>query len=303
MNTDRAPADPHRVRRRAHGAARAPRGGCARSQPLRLQQHLPVRHQPRGDASRVAANGAGRAERGLPGRAIPVPEVAKGGKKGARAFAASSRTTRGPGAFVEQWRARVAAITHARHRSMLDVILGESLEHQRVFEQAAAQASKTCSASAPAASRARAPCCRPLDGVIGGRGHLLRTLAIYRSRVSSTHVDDPDSPYGSSRSRLANLGDRERHLRDAQPPRRSRFCFTNRRFILLRYRAARRRRAAALPQRGRHPGPPTLSARALLDTPAGLSNRRRTHAALPGAARTVDLDLILYGDPLSKSGT
>ena len=28
-------------------------------------------------------------------------------------------------------------MTHARHRTMLDVILGESIEHQRLFEQAA----------------------------------------------------------------------------------------------------------------------------------------------------------------------
>ena len=30
------------------------------------------------------------------------------------------------------------AVTHARHRTMLNVMLGESLEHQRLFEQAAA---------------------------------------------------------------------------------------------------------------------------------------------------------------------
>jgi hypothetical protein len=42
------------------------------------------------------------------------------------------------GAFVEKWRPRVDALTHARHRNMLNVILGESLEHKRLFEQAAA---------------------------------------------------------------------------------------------------------------------------------------------------------------------
>jgi hypothetical protein len=42
------------------------------------------------------------------------------------------------GAFVERWRPRVDAMTHARHRSMLNVVLGESVEHQRFFEQAAA---------------------------------------------------------------------------------------------------------------------------------------------------------------------
>jgi len=40
------------------------------------------------------------------------------------------------GSFVERWRPRVAAMTHARHRTMLDVVLGESLEHQRLFAQA-----------------------------------------------------------------------------------------------------------------------------------------------------------------------
>lgn len=38
-------------------------------------------------------------------------------------------------AFVSRWRDRVAAMTHARHRSMMDVILGETLEHRRFFDQ------------------------------------------------------------------------------------------------------------------------------------------------------------------------
>jgi hypothetical protein len=41
-------------------------------------------------------------------------------------------------AFVARWRERVATVTHARHRTMLGVVLGESVEHQRLFEQAAA---------------------------------------------------------------------------------------------------------------------------------------------------------------------
>ena len=40
--------------------------------------------------------------------------------------------------FVKRWRPRVDALTDARHRIMLDVVLGESREHQRLFEQAAA---------------------------------------------------------------------------------------------------------------------------------------------------------------------
>jgi hypothetical protein len=40
--------------------------------------------------------------------------------------------------FVEAWRPRVEAVTHARHKGMLKVVLGEMLEHARLFEQAAA---------------------------------------------------------------------------------------------------------------------------------------------------------------------
>ena len=38
--------------------------------------------------------------------------------------------------FVDTWRERVEAVTNARHKGMLRVILGEMLEHQRLFEQA-----------------------------------------------------------------------------------------------------------------------------------------------------------------------
>ncbi len=40
--------------------------------------------------------------------------------------------------FVDQWRPRVETISHARHKGMLNVILGEMLEHKRLFDQAAA---------------------------------------------------------------------------------------------------------------------------------------------------------------------
>ena len=41
-------------------------------------------------------------------------------------------------AFVDRWRPRVEAMTNARHRGMLRVILGETLEQKRSFEQALA---------------------------------------------------------------------------------------------------------------------------------------------------------------------
>ena len=41
-------------------------------------------------------------------------------------------------AMVEKWRARLDTLPNARHRSMLRVIIGETLEHLRMFEQAMA---------------------------------------------------------------------------------------------------------------------------------------------------------------------
>ena len=41
-------------------------------------------------------------------------------------------------ASVDRWRPRVEAMTNARHRDMLRVILGETLEQKRFFEQALA---------------------------------------------------------------------------------------------------------------------------------------------------------------------
>jgi hypothetical protein len=39
-------------------------------------------------------------------------------------------------AFIERWAPRVAGVTNARHRKMLDLILGEMKEHLRVLQQA-----------------------------------------------------------------------------------------------------------------------------------------------------------------------
>jgi bacterioferritin (cytochrome b1) len=41
-------------------------------------------------------------------------------------------------ALVETWRPRIAGMTNARNRTLLNVILGETLEHKRFFEQALA---------------------------------------------------------------------------------------------------------------------------------------------------------------------
>ena len=70
---------------------------------------------------------------------LSVPEAPKGKRLPPSAFAGilqeDAKTLHG---FVGRWRPRVEAMTHARHRTMLNVLLGESLEHARLFEQAAA---------------------------------------------------------------------------------------------------------------------------------------------------------------------
>ena len=81
------------------------------------------------------------------GQALPAPSSALATsddpKPGKKFEAAAFRRileddTRLLGAFVERWRPRLEPMTHARHRTMLNVVLGESLEHRRLFEQAAA---------------------------------------------------------------------------------------------------------------------------------------------------------------------
>jgi len=41
-------------------------------------------------------------------------------------------------AFLDKWQPRVEVLKHARHKGMLQVILGETIEQQRFFEQARA---------------------------------------------------------------------------------------------------------------------------------------------------------------------
>jgi hypothetical protein len=69
---------------------------------------------------------------------VAEPEVrprAKGDAGQAELIAADSESAQ---AFVDLWRARLEEMPNARHRSMLRVILGETLEHKRFFDQALA---------------------------------------------------------------------------------------------------------------------------------------------------------------------
>ena len=80
-------------------------------------------------------------EKALPAPAstLPTPDVGKSKKSEPSAFRAILEDDANTlSAFVSRWRERIAAMTHARHRTMLAVILGESMEHSRLFAQAAA---------------------------------------------------------------------------------------------------------------------------------------------------------------------
>lgn len=75
-----------------------------------------------------------------PAATLAVPAVPKHGREIAPTLfrPVLDDDAHGLGEFVARWTDRVQTMTHARHRTMLKVILGESLEHQRLFEQAAA---------------------------------------------------------------------------------------------------------------------------------------------------------------------
>jgi len=64
--------------------------------------------------------------------ALDVP----GGKGKKREEAVLQDDVRQQQAFIERWTPKVQAMTNARHRTMLTLMLGEMREHQRFFEYA-----------------------------------------------------------------------------------------------------------------------------------------------------------------------
>ena len=67
--------------------------------------------------------------------ATDVALPAGGSADAARAVADDD--ARAAGEFLTRWQSRVASMTHARDRKMLELVLGEVAEHQRFFAQAA----------------------------------------------------------------------------------------------------------------------------------------------------------------------
>jgi hypothetical protein len=69
---------------------------------------------------------------------VPEPVITGQGKGSAAQTAVIAQDRDAARAFVDKWETRVEGVTNARHRSMLRVVLGETLEHTRFFEQALA---------------------------------------------------------------------------------------------------------------------------------------------------------------------
>ena len=69
---------------------------------------------------------------------VSEPELPSPGKKKDSFVPLIQQDAREAEAFVARWRPRLAEVTNARHGTMLQVILGETLEHKRFFDQIAA---------------------------------------------------------------------------------------------------------------------------------------------------------------------
>jgi hypothetical protein len=69
---------------------------------------------------------------------LPAPERPAAGGKAEAARHVIEEDARDAQAFVDRWRPRVAAMPNARHAKMLQLILGETLEEKRFFDQALA---------------------------------------------------------------------------------------------------------------------------------------------------------------------
>lgn len=65
-----------------------------------------------------------------------TPLAVPGGKGVSREKAVLEDDAKQAAAFIATWTPKVAAMTHARHRTMLELMLGEMREHQRFFEYA-----------------------------------------------------------------------------------------------------------------------------------------------------------------------
>jgi hypothetical protein len=89
---------------------------------------------------------------------LPVPNLGKGPDAERAIFDDDAKQMK---AFIERWRARVSTVNNARHRKMLELLLGEMQEQTRFFEQAVAGRDDLLGRRMPGASTG--------DGVLGVR--------------------------------------------------------------------------------------------------------------------------------------
>jgi hypothetical protein len=69
---------------------------------------------------------------------LPEPDIHASGKSAEVQSQLIGEDRQAAQNFVDKWRPRMEAMPNARHRSLLRVILGETLEHKRFFDQAVA---------------------------------------------------------------------------------------------------------------------------------------------------------------------
>ena len=67
--------------------------------------------------------------------AVEITPTGKGVEAQRSVFSADRDSAK---AFIDKWRGRVDTLPNARHRTLLNVILGETLEHKRFFDLAIA---------------------------------------------------------------------------------------------------------------------------------------------------------------------
>jgi hypothetical protein len=72
---------------------------------------------------------------GTPGNVGEPTVTAAAGKKDATFLPLVAEDSKGAAALVATWRTKSAEITSDRHRKLAGVILGETLEHKRFFDQ------------------------------------------------------------------------------------------------------------------------------------------------------------------------
>ena len=183
------------------------------------------------------------------------------------AHALFEQDARAAQAMVERWRPRVEAMTNARHRKML---AGHPRRDRRAAAFLRAGDGGPHRPAGPARrhrrARRRAPCCES-DGL--------------SNRVAVA--------LGS------NLGDRRAHLD---------FAVSRLESFLTHLRVSRYHDTDPVGVPDRQPlflnaaavGETALSAREVLDALLAIERERGRERPFPGAARTLDLDLVLYGN-------